>query len=61
MRFILTVLFLLALCGFYYKSTKEGLCGDYSFTYGSIKKLWDNEKIVGTFNEYFKRDLSDFC
>lgn len=61
MRFILAVLFLVAVWCFYYRSTKEGLCGDYSFTYGAIKKLWDDEKIVGTFNEYYSRDLLNFC
>jgi|TARA_B110000285_G_C14549658_1_gene348630 hypothetical protein len=45
-------------------SNKENMCGDYTFTYGKVKRLWnegDLNKLTSTFNEHYSQDLLDKC
>ncbi len=47
----------------YYKH-RENMCGDYTFTYGKIKRLWnerDVDKLTSSFNQHFNQDLLEKC
>ena len=43
---------------------RESMCGDYTFTYGKVKEMWNDEdidKLRSTFNESHRKDLFEYC
>lgn len=48
----------------YLYKKRENMCGDYTFTYGKVKQIWDDEdidKLMSTFNESHRNDLFEYC